>query len=284
MNQGNFHTHTTYSDGKDVPVAYVKEALDQNIPAIGFSDHAPIPLDCTWTMQKGQATNYIEEINSLKATYKGQVEIYCGLEVDYIPGLSSPSSSFIKSLGLDYTIGAIHFVDAFPDNTPWAVDSGPSVWKVGIRQIFNDSVQQAITRYFELTREMVNHSNPTIIAHLDRIKKNNTNSKYYSESEPWYIQQIELTLEAIAAAGSILEVNTKGIYRSKSADPYPSKWVLAKAYELNIPIHLAADAHHPYLITGGFEEALEIISSVGYTKVQVLKDGKWQDQPIFATA
>lgn len=280
MKQVNYHTHTKFSDGKEAPEAYVKEALDQNLLALGFSDHAPINLDCNWTMKPKNAKLYVDTIHQLKVAYQDQIQIYCGLEVDFIPDLISVKDLTIRSLELDYTIGAVHFVDAFLDGTPWAVDSGPSVWKVGIKQIFNGSVEQAVTRYFELTREMVNTAPPTIVAHLDRIKKNNINEAYYSEQSAWYVHQIELTLEAIAASNSILEINTKGLYRSKFTEPYPSRWVLTKAKELNIPVHLAADAHHPYLITGSFEQASQILSDVGYTESLILIDNEWKSVSI----
>ena len=284
MDRANFHTHTVFSDGKEEAHLYVQEAINQNMGALGFSEHAPLPLNTTWSMKAEVATAYIQEIRNLKEEYQSQIEIYCGLEVDYIPGLISVDAPQIKVLDLDYTIGAVHFVDAFEDGTPWAVDSGPSVWKVGIKQIFNDDVEKAVTRYFELTREMIATAPPTIVAHLDRIKKNNVNSQYYSEQDPWYIRQIELTLEAIASSNSILEINTKSMYRSKSPDPYPSRWVVAKARELDIPVHLAADAHHPYLITGAFEEATQLLEEVGYQSVVLLKNGKWEKVPLSVKA
>ena len=280
MNHSNFHTHTVFSDGKEEVSAYVEEAVNQNLSAIGFSDHAPLALDCSWAMDANQAESYLAEVKRLRAEFKDQIEVYCGLEVDYIPNLISINAAHIKSLDLDYTIGAIHFVDAFPDGTPWAIDSGSSVWKVGIKQIFGGSVEAAVKRYFELTREMLEVAPPTIVAHLDRIKKNNIGEAFYSEEQPWYKKQIELTLAAISESGSILEVNTKGLYRSKFSEPYPSRWVLRKAAELDIPVHLAADAHHPYLITGAFDEATKILTSVGYERMMVLKDGVWSYEPL----
>ncbi len=280
MNKTNYHTHTRFSDGKEVAKKYIEEAIDQNLAAFGFSDHAPLPLDCDWAMKQEDTEQYLREVQELKTEVAEKIEVYCGLEVDYIPDLISIESPAIQSLNLDYTIGAVHFVDAFDDGTPWAMDGGQSVWRVGIKQIFGGKVQNAVTRYFELTREMVNNAPPTIVAHLDRIKKNNTDNRFYSEKEAWYIHQIELTLEAIAAAGSILEVNTKGMYRHGSLDPYPSKWILAKANELDIPVHLAADAHHPYYITSSFNEAAQLLIEAGYTETKVLLNGQWRTVPI----
>jgi len=67
---------------------------------LGFSSHAPIPFDCAWTMKKQALEPYIFEINELKKS-NPQIEIYAGLEVDYIPGVTSPGHFQGQ---LDYTI------------------------------------------------------------------------------------------------------------------------------------------------------------------------------------
>jgi histidinol-phosphatase (PHP family) len=69
-----------------------------------------------------RATNYTREIAQIKQEYAKKLQIYTGMEVDYVPGTIGPNNRFIKNLGLDYTIGSVHFVDRFPDDTPWEIE------------------------------------------------------------------------------------------------------------------------------------------------------------------
>lgn len=94
-----------------------KLAAEQGMLAYGFSSHVPMPFFCAWSMKAENLAVYNEQIEKLKLEYKGRVQIYRSLEIDYIPGLIGPQTSFIKEANLDYTIGSIHFVDRFADGS-----------------------------------------------------------------------------------------------------------------------------------------------------------------------
>ena len=79
-----------------------------------------------------------------------------------------------------------------------------------------------------------------------------------------------------------MEVNTKGYYNGEINDLYPSGWVLEIAHEMDIPVHLASDAHHPLNITKGFNLGAEILHKAGYRKLHVLGKKGWKTTPISA--
>ncbi|HNV30653.1 MAG TPA: PHP domain-containing protein, partial [Cyclobacteriaceae bacterium] len=149
----NFHTHTNYCDGKGT----FKDCLRvSGIKSIGFSSHAPLPFGTPWAMRADQLENYLNEIERLRVEEKS-IELYAGLEVDYIPGLIAPTNFN----NLDYAIGSIHFVDAFPDSQPWEIDGTHSIFLEGLQTLFNNKPREAWSRYFELTREMTRQAPPT---------------------------------------------------------------------------------------------------------------------------
>ena len=274
MNWTNYHSHTEFSDGKSKPRKYAKRATAMGLLAYGFSDHAPFPLKCDWAMQAEYLNDYIHAIEEIKKDFNDQIEIYTSLEVDYIPNIISVDSDFIQSLPLDYTIGSVHFVDHFPDGTPWCIDGPNSVFKMGLNQLFDNDIKMAVHRYYQLIREMVSTACPSIIGHLDRIKKNNKKERYFTEKKKWYQKEVKKTLECIAQTNAILEVNTKGYYKKKQDETYPSTWILQIANELNIPVHLASDAHHPDDIVKGFHFARKELLKVGYKEVRILLKDK----------
>ena len=125
---------------------------------------------------------------------------------------------------------------------------------------------------------MVENESPQIIGHLDKIKMHNIHKPFFDEHEKWYQKEVMKTLTSIAKSGRILEVNTRSLYKKKSAETYPSTWIMALAKEMNIPVMINSDAHHPSEISRKFKETATILSKIGYKKLRILYQGKWQDR------
>jgi histidinol-phosphatase (PHP family) len=273
----NHHCHTLFSDGKTSPESFVKKALEENLVSLGFSDHAPIPNPGLTGMKAEALPDYQQVIARLRDTARDHLQIYKGLEVDYIPGVISVNSTHIVNANPDFTIGAVHYVDQFDDGTYWNFESGFRQFQRGVDEIFNGDIVVAVKRYYTLIREMVNDHRPDVVAHLDRIKKLNRRDRYFNENEKWYREEVIETLQAIARNKCILEVNTKGYYSGDSDDTYPSKWILEIANQLEIPVHLASDAHHPDHLRSGFDFGLKQLKAIGYKNTFVMLDHCWQD-------
>ncbi|WPP50145.1 histidinol-phosphatase [Catalinimonas niigatensis] len=277
MSFTNFHGHTHYCDGKGTAAEYADAAIAQGMPVYGFSTHAPLPYEVLWTMKEEEAEKYVAEVAQAKEKYKDLIQIYTGLEVDYIPETAGPGHECIQKLGLDYTIGSVHFVDFFPNGHPWEIDGQHTLFLEGLQQIFKGDIQQAIKRYYALIRKMVQEDPPDIVGHLDKIKIQSEDGNLFSEEADWYRDAVEETLQAIQARGLIVEVNTRGMYKKKTIDPYPGPWVLERMRTLDIPIMLNSDAHHPREIIACFEETAKLLLDIGYNHCRILLNGKWQD-------
>jgi histidinol-phosphatase (PHP family) len=71
-----------------------------------------------------------------------------------------------------------------------------------------------------------------------------------------------------------VEVNTRGVYKKKTPFPYPSPFILKHLLDMNVPIMLNSDAHHPREITNHFSETAEMLSQIGFRELQIVtKDG-----------
>ncbi|MEJ0032190.1 MAG: histidinol-phosphatase [Bacteroidota bacterium] len=263
----NYHCHTNFCDGKKPVADVVAHAKSIGMIAIGLSSHAPLPFDNKWSMRPGMLDSYLSEIERARA--ENDIQVYAGLEVDYIPGKISP---FDFKDRLDYTVGSVHFVD-----NNWEIDNTYDVFFEGLKANFDGSIRRAVARYFELTREMVKTTPPTIVGHIDKIKMHNRGDCFFMEDEPWYREQIDLTLDAVAKAGCIVEVNTRGLYQNKVDTTYPSPWILLEILRKNIPITLSSDAHHPDDLVNLFPETARDLIHIGFKKIRILLDGKWKD-------
>ena len=268
----NFHMHSTYCDGKSEIMDYVDEARKLNMISIGFSSHAPVPFPTKWCMRAGDLGEYLAAIQKIKSS-NSFVQIYKGLEVDFIPGVISPNQFRDK---LDYTVGSVHFIEKFFDGIPWEIDGLHSLFLEGYSKIFNNNIQDVISRYFELTREMVSTACPSVVGHLDKIKIQNINNKFFMESDSWYQNEVKKTIDLIQESGVIVEVNTRGIYQKKSNTTYPSPWILEILHKKNIPVTISSDAHHRDDIINQFPQTALLLKKIGFRTISVLSEGAWK--------
>jgi len=280
MNWTNYHGHSNYCDGVGHMEEYVKEAIQLGIKSMGFSSHAPLSLECLWAVPIAELPKYLKEARFLKEKYKKEIQLYVGLEVDYIPGIIGPMQADIVDLQLDYNVGSVHFVDQFPDGTHFEADGSRQVFVNAIEQIFSGSSQKLVCRYFELMREMLNTSKPTILGHMDKIKIHNVAGQLFDEDSEWYKNEIEITLDTLARSGVILEVNTRGLYKKKCMETYPSPEILKQAYKRQIPVIINSDAHHPREIISNFDFARNVLIDAGYSKTWQLWDNHWVESAL----
>jgi histidinol-phosphatase (PHP family) len=268
----NFHTHTNYCDGKTSIEEIVAAASSAGIISLGISSHAPLPFERGWAMNGEMLDSYLREITEIKSR-SNDVEVFAGLEIDYIPGKVSPQDFKDK---LDYTIGSVHFVDYFDDGNGWEIDNTNAVFMDGLTRIFKGNVREAIGRYFEITREMISNAPPDVTGHLDKIKIQNIDNKLFREDDKWYRDEVAKTIAVLNKSDSIVEVNTRGIYQKKSSTTYPSPWIIRMLCENNVPVTISSDAHHPRDLTNCFSDAARIIAGAGYKTIQILHEGNWR--------
>lgn len=238
----NYHTHTTWCDGRDEPETVVRAAIARGFTAIGFSSHVSFPEKDEFVLDPARGTDYANEIRRLKAVYADRIRVCLGAEADYIPGVTTPEKRRYAELGLEYLIGSIHYVVA-PDGTRVPVDHTPALLQAGIRDHFGGSAEAFVRTYFRQQREMVASFDFDIVGHLDLVRKFNAKHPYFDERAGWYAEELALTAEAVAQSGKIAEVNTGAISRGWLDDAYPSEPFRALLRSRGVRFILSSDAH-----------------------------------------
>jgi len=271
----NFHTHTRFCDGAAEPEEYVAEALAQHLKILGYSAHAPVPFPCNWTIPPESFHEYLSIVRYLKNKYSGELEIYNGLEIDFIPDLWPQMKELIMPEHLDYFIGSIHFIDFFEDGTRWSIDGSGEEFQKGWNEIFHGDSHRVVQKYFSYTRAMIKEMKPPVIGHLDKIKMQYNPACFIPETDPVYRKELMQTLEDIASAGTVVEINTRGVYRRNEHSFYPGLWVLNEMAKMNIRVMISSDAHHPRELILLFEEAREQLRQAGYHSITYFSKGEW---------
>lgn len=270
----NFHTHANFCDGVGSLNEYVEAALKCGMKYLGFSCHAPIPLTNGWTMRAERATEYLKAVSELKREYKKQIEIYTGMEIDYFEG---DTRNVFQRYPLDYTIGAVHFFADVVNDLEYPIDGSIADFEDSVETLCNGNVRLFVQKYYETLYEMVKTQKPTILAHLDVIKKNNgDDGRYFNEKESWYREAVLKLLDIVKTNGTIVEINTGGITRHFCKEVYPSGWILKECRQREIPIVITTDAHRPELLDSAYNHGLEAAREAGYTQQMILHNGKWE--------
>lgn len=279
----NYHTHSHYSDGEGEIREYLDAALAAGCDSYGVTDHAPVPIRTaeTWVMPLDKLPAYVGEVRGLAAEYRDRLPVYCGLELDYAPGLGEWYEREILPHGFDYFVGSVHYAGVDGDGVPWCVDEPGGRFAEGLQSGYGGDIRRALETYFALQREMAAARVPglDIVGHMDKVKMWNIGDVYFRDTEPWYRAAVEETLVAFKAAGLIVELNTAGL-RREHGEPYPAPWVLARCRALDIPVMVNTDAHTPAHVAAQFPEAAAILRDVGITRVAAREGDGWVSRPV----
>lgn len=275
----NYHTHCFYCDGAGNPEDYVDEAKKRGFTALGFSSHAPLPIPVDWLMDEGDLEKYCNHIRSLKDLHRQKLQIYLGLEIDFVPGISGPRSSRFTGLGLDYTFGSIHFLKLEKD-VQYTVDGPPEEFAEALDKEFSGNAARLVSKYYKYMRQMVTEQAPDIVGHFDVVKKNNSNNRFFDTGESWYKNEVIETIEAISGTDAVLEINTGALARGHKDVIYPEPWIVRECFNRDIRMSINSDAHNAAYIDFAFDRARKIMLDAGYEEQWVLLDDTWQGVPL----
>jgi len=257
---------------------FVQFAIANSLDSYGISSHAPVPFPNNWSMKQDDMDEYVQEYMRLKEKYRKEIDLYLGLEVDYIPRVASVYDKEIASRRWDYLIGSIHHIDATDDGAPWNIDGNLKTFKKGLQQIFGNDITAATKRFYQYTNEMIERGGFDIIGHFDKIHLNGRFIDGFDTDSTWYQRLINETIELIAQKGIIVEINTKSYLEKGITFPDSKTWGLL--LKKSIPIMVNSDCHYPDLITAGFQPVYQALKDVGFTSTMKRKGNEWKEDPI----
>lgn len=267
----NFHTHTTYCDGKETAEQMVQAAIAKGFTRLGFSGHGfndfrPEDQE-VWCMRPEDVPKYQTEVRALAEKYQDKIEILCGVEQD--------ACSTAPTEGFDYVIGSVHYVEK--NGMYYCVDESPEVLEQGIREGFGGDVYALTKRFFEIEAEVVSRTNATFIGHFDLVTKFNEGSRYFDPMDKRYRTAALSAMDALLETGRPFEINTGGMYRGLRTEPYPSLQLLRDLKERRGKILLSSDSHDGASLGFRFAEVAQAAKEIGFDSVLVLKKDGWEE-------
>ncbi len=260
MIKQNLHTHSLYCDGKNTLEEMIQEAIRKQFTILGFSSHAYAPLDDAGMTQEGQE-KYKEEVLALKEKYKGQIEIYLGLEQDISYRTKNPET-------FEYIIGSKHYMEK--DGKVYGIDYSKDQMKKMLLDFYQNDFLKFAKAYYEELKEMAKLDEIDIVGHIDLLMKYNEDESFLSFENKQYLQYAYEAIDCLIEANKIFEINTGAMARGYRTTPYPHQAVLKYMHTKGARIVLNSDCHDKDYLDCGYELSLKLIQEAGFTKMEIL--------------
>lgn len=227
----NYHTHSEYCGHAGGTLEdYINKACSLGLSNLGFSEHAPFPGDpFGMRMNFNTMPEYVRELTTLREKYKNQINLYIGLEIEYLEAYASYYPLLFADYGVEYLIMGQHFFMS-PDKKCYNLydNSFPSEYLI---EHAKNMVKGMETGYFQY------------IAHPDlmfiRDYGMDANCK----------KAISTLIEGSEKGHFILELNANGFRRGKNQYsegmryPYPLDAFWQEVSKTDIPVIIGADSH-----------------------------------------
>jgi histidinol-phosphatase (PHP family) len=266
--------------------SFCRTAYARGLATIGFSAHAPLAkktgLKADWHLKDEDLDRYIDTVNGARRRWAGKLQVYLGLEIDYIKGLTGPADRDFKALDLDYCIGSVHYIFPPKGGEPFTVDNDAEEFKRDMDRHFPGDGEGMAETDWDAVEEMLSLGGFDILGHLDLAMKNNQRGEYFDPRGERYRRRIARIAASAARSGAVVELNTGGLNRGKTTEPYPSPELLRLLRPEGARITITADAHEPAQLGGNYGLARRLLAEAGYAELwEFAGKGKgWKAIPI----
>ena len=116
-------------------------------------------------MKKEDVTPYLDEFYALKKEFQDKIELYIGLEIDYLDEESNPSIDYFRNLPLDYRIGSVHLLKDDQGEVV-DIDCSKENFKEKLEKHFHNDVKSTSLAYFSKLMSMVELGGFDIVGHV----------------------------------------------------------------------------------------------------------------------
>lgn len=239
------------------PTEYAAVAEQRGLRGLIVTCHNPMPsgFSARVRMREDQFNEYCDLVQQTRQQWDGRLDVRLGLEADFFPGHEAYLEKQLASADFHFVLGSVHpQIDEFRE------------------RFWDDNPLEVQRTYFRMLGDSAETGLFDSIAHPDLIK-NFTSRGWQPEA---IMEDICNALDRIAATGTAMELNTSGVTKTISEmNPFPE--MLMQMRKRNIPVTIGADAHQPERVGDGYETALELLQTCGYTHVSIFLDRERQE-------
>ena len=229
----DFHTHTSYSDGKNTPEEMLLSAIEKGLTDYGFSEHGYTSFDLRYCLSLEQTELYKAEILRLKEKYRDKINVHLGIELDVFSDHSVED--------YEYVIGSVHYVRKNGEYRP--IDEKPQELESICREWYGGDYYAFAEDYFSQSA-LLAEKKIDIIGHFDLITKFNEDNRLFDTAHPRYLAAAKSAIDKLLPLGAPFEINTGAISRGYRTSPYPAPHLIDYIKTNGGSFILSSDTHH----------------------------------------
>lgn len=249
------HVHSTVShDGKSSIADYIRIAPKLGVDEITFTEH----YDDYVGIQTNLSTLDVENYYKTYLTYKNTFDfpINFGIEIGLQPDITESVKALVSAYPFDFIIGSSHITC----KKDMAMD----------RSFFDGYTRkEAYMRYFREVLENIRlYDEFDVYGHLDYVVRyGGYESKHIDYAE--FAEILDEIMISLIKKDKGLELNTSG-FRYKLGNPHPNFTILKRYRELGGKIiTLGSDAHTTADLASGFQDAADLLESIGFHEIAI---------------
>ncbi|MEA2403449.1 MAG: histidinol-phosphatase family [Thermoleophilaceae bacterium] len=271
----DFHVHLRKDEAdQTAELAFTREnaeryqevAGERGVGALGVSEHVHRFRQALDVWQHPfWRENATDDLDAYCEFVRDETELALGIEADFVPGREDRMANLLEARDWDYVIGSVHFLrdealDMRGDWDVWRSADPDKVWK----------------RYFETLGEAARTGMFDVLAHPDLVKVWGAEGPQPGgDLRRFY----DLAMDGIADSDVAIEVSTAGL-RKPAGEIYPARPFLEMCLEAGRPVALTSDAHTPNDLAYRYDDALELLESVGVGEIAVFERRERRMEPL----
>ena len=245
---------------------YAEAAEERGIGVLGVSEHVhrfqqalEVWRHPFWVEQA------VDDLDGYCQFVREETGLRLGIEADFVPGREDRMANLLEARDFDYVIGSVHFLrdEALDQRGDW------DIWR-------SSDPEKVWRRYFETLGEAAASGLFDVIAHPDLVK-------VWGKDAPLPDGDLrrfyDLAMEGIAESDVTIEVSTAGL-RKPVGEIYPAPALLGMCLEAGRPVALSSDAHVPEDLGHRYDEALELLESLGVSELAVYEGRRRRLEPL----
>lgn len=264
----NYHSHTTFSDGKYSLEDMLQRAVDLGLDTIGITDHLIIhkcvrqsrdAKDCPFQSSRITHAYSLEEskkvlenqVNYIRETAKKYpIKVLVSFETDFFdyPEWQDEIKYLTQDLNLDYLLTGNHF--AIHENKMFLLS------RLGKYIEDKETQDKLFSEHFNLIAKAIRSKMFDFVAHIDWVR-----SGGLCGEEDFKEERLDI-IKALEETNTAYEISTKG-YR-KIGSHYPARWMIDELCKRNVPVVISDDAHRTSEITQDFDKIEKILEELNY--------------------
>jgi len=244
---------------------YLAAAEEHAIDELGVSEHV---YRFTQSLEiwrhpywEGQATDDLDAYCEFVRT----TPLRLGIECDFVPGSEDRLARLLER-DFDYVVGSIHFL-----GEQGAVDDRRyDIWdEIG-------DADELWATYFRWQAELARSGLFDIVSHPDLVKIWGPDRPEPRRDPRFHYEPL---VEAISESGIAVEVSTAGL-RKPVGEIYPARALAEMCVEAGAEFALSSDAHSPEQVGYGYDQAIELLGSLGVDRICVFEGGERRLEPL----